>query len=102
LGINVYFLSLNPGPLNRITASAEYKIRLPQSSEPFTQIINGEESTFLTKKPRHDYQFSLDFMFSKAFGISVQHRYGSVPPVFKLVDNKVSLGIVFKLKQANK
>lgn len=100
-GVNTYFLFRDPGPLNRITASAEYKIRLPRSAEPFTRFINDEETTFLTKKPRHDYLFSLDFMFTEAFGISVQHRYGSVPPVFKLIDNKVSLGLVFKLKQKN-
>lgn len=101
-GVNAYFLSLKPWKLERITFSAEYLLRLPRSAEPFTGYVAGKKATFLTRKPRHDFGVNLDFMFSKAFGLTLQERYGSLPPTFKLVDNKVSAGLVIKLKQANK
>jgi hypothetical protein len=101
-GVNAYFLSLKPWKLERITFSAEYLLRLPRSAEPFTGYVGGEKTTFLTRKPRHDFGINLDFMFSKALGLTIQDRYGSLPPAFKFVNNKVSAGLVIKLKQANK
>jgi hypothetical protein len=41
-------------------------------------------------------------MFSDALGISLKYQYGSLPPAFKFVDHSTSVGLTFKLKQANK
>jgi hypothetical protein len=43
----------------------------------------------------------LNMMFSKAFGITAQYRWGSLPPVFQLVDHRVVVGLTLQLKQAN-
>jgi hypothetical protein len=101
-GVNAYFVALNPPMLKRIDFSAEYQVRLLSSAEPFTETINGEEVTTLRKKPRHHVGSDLDFMFSDALGITLKYRYGSLPPAFKFVDHSVSVGLTFKLKQANK
>lgn len=102
-GVNAYFVALNPPRVfKRIDFSAGYKIRLLSSAEPFTETINDEEVTTLTKKPRHHVSSDLDFMFSDSLGITLKYRYGSLPPAFKFVDHSGSVGLTFKLKQANK
>lgn len=99
-GIAAYFVALNPPGLNRINFTTEYRVRLLQSAEPFTQKINDEDVTTLIKKPRHYVASDLDFMFSKALGISVKYRYGSLPPAFKFIDHSASVGLTFQIKQA--
>lgn len=101
-GANAYFVALNPPVFKRVDFSTEYKVRLPRTSEPFTQTINDKEITTLEKKPRHYVGSNLDFMFSDALGISLKYQYGSLPPAFKFVNHTTSLGLTFKLKQANK
>lgn len=102
LGANAYLVALNALGLNRINFSAEYQVRVMHSAEPFTKKIGDDDITILTKKPRHHVGVNTDFMFSKAFGITLQYRYGTLPPAFKFVDHSVSAGLTFKLKQANK
>jgi len=101
-GANAYFVALNPPIFKRIDFSTEYKVRLLNSAEPFTETINDKEITTLKKGSRHYVESSLDFMFSKALGITLKYQYGSLPPAFKFVDHSVSMGLTFKLKQARK
>lgn len=102
-GANAYFTVFKPfKQLARITYNTEYKLRLPRSAEIFYQTIDGEEQKSLTKRPRHYIATDLDFMFTDAVGIALKHRYGSLPPAFKLVDNKVSVGLVVQFQQVNK
>jgi hypothetical protein len=102
LGSTVYFVVRDIAKLNRISFTTEYKVRLLNSFEPFTESINGTDVVSLRKKPRHYVASDLDLMFSDAFGITIKYRYGSLPPAFKFVNNSVSIGLTFKLKQANK
>jgi hypothetical protein len=102
VGVNAYLLALNTPLFNRISLNSEYKLRLPQSAEPFTERINGENITSLTKRPRHYFGTDLNLLFTSAYGITISYRYGSLPPAFKLVDHKVSIGFTLQLKQANK
>ena len=99
-GMTAYFVALNPPGLKRINFTTEYKVRLPRSDEPFTQEINGKDVTTLEKKPRHYVASDLDLMFSKAFGITIKYRYGSLPPAFKFIDHSASIGLTFQIKQA--
>lgn len=101
-GANAYFLALDPPLFRRIDFSTEYKVRLLNSREPFTETVGGDEVTTLSKKPRHYVGSDLDLMFSDALGVSLKYRYGSLPPQFKFVDHSASVGLTFKLKQANK
>ena len=42
----------------------------------------------------------LDFMFTDAWGITIKHEYGRIPPAFRLVDNTTGVGLVFMFSQA--
>jgi hypothetical protein len=102
LGAASYFYVLKPWILDRINFNTEYKLRLPQSAEIFTQTIDGEKQTFFTKRPRHYAASDLDFMFAPSYGLALKYRYGTLPPAFKLVDSKVSVGFVLQFQQTNK
>lgn len=101
-GVGAYFYVLKPWVFDRISFNTEYKLRLPQSAEIFTETVDGNKQTFLTKKPRHYVATDLNFMFSQSYGLALKYRYGTLPPAFKLVDNKVSIGFVLQLQQTNK
>ena len=101
-GAGAYFLILKPGIFERISLTSEYKVRFPRSAEIFTETVNGSKMTFLTKRPRHYVATDLSFMFAPSYGIALKYRYGALPPAFKLVDNKVSVGFVLQLLQTNK
>jgi hypothetical protein len=101
-GMNAYFVALAPKFFNRINVSANYILRLPQTAEPFTEKINGTKISSLTKRPRHNIGIDIGFMFAPSYGLTLSYRYGSLPPDFKLVDHKVSVGFTVQLKQANK
>jgi hypothetical protein len=101
-GVNAYLVALQPKVFSRVNISASYLLRLPRSAEPFTEKIDGEKVTSLTKRPRHYVSIDSQFMFSPAYGFTVSYRHGSLPPDFKFVDNKVSAGFVLQFKQANK
>ncbi len=53
------------------------------------QIGRGPRDYLLTK-------FNLNF--TKSFGTSLSYEYGRIPPSFKFVDNKLSLGLTYKIK----
>lgn len=101
-GVNFTLVALKPPLFKRIDFNAGYLVRILSSAEPFTKTINDEDVTTLEKKPRHHVGSDLDFMFSDALGVTLKYRYGSLPPAFKFVDHSVSVGLTFKLKQANK
>jgi hypothetical protein len=103
-GAGAYLVALEPRYLEAITMSAEYVVRLPSSAEIYSEKIRGiEDPVFsLTKKPRHHVGINSDFMFSTYFGMTVDYRWGSLPPTFNMVDHKVTGGIKLKLKQTNK
>jgi hypothetical protein len=44
----------------------------------------------------------LNFLFTDAYGLSLQYRYGTLPPAFRLERPNVKLGFVIQLKQANR
>ena len=101
-GVNAYFVALAPKFFNRVNLSANYILRLPQTAEPFTQKVNGEKVTSLTTRPRHHVDLDLGLMFAPSYGLSIGYRYGSLPPDFKFVDHKITVGFTLQLKQANK
>lgn len=51
---------------------------------------------FIGRNPRDYVQTKVQFEMSKYFAITLGHEYGALPPNFKLVDNKYSVGFVYK------
>jgi hypothetical protein len=100
-GATAYFTALNPPGLKRINFTTEYKVRVLQSAEPFIEKINEKDVVSFLKKPRHYVASDMDLMFSKALGITLKYRYGSLPPAFRFIDHSASIGLTFQMKQAH-
>ena len=101
-GAAAYLLALDTPIFDRIAFNANYEVRLPLSAEIYSETEGGNEFFSLTRKPRHRVGADLNFLFSAAYGLSVQYRYGTLPPAFKLERPNVRLGFVVQLKQANR
>jgi len=48
--------------------------------------------------PRDHVEVKFNVNFSKSFGSTISYEYGSLPPSFKLVDHKTSIGLTYKIK----
>ena len=89
--------------LDRITISAEYTVRFPATRELFYETRDlpddADPVPSLTKKPRHYVEASARFMATKWFGFEAKYKFGSLPPVFQIVDHSASFGLTFMVKQ---
>lgn len=83
--------------------TSAYTLRLPAVDEIFTSTttVNGQsvDVPFLSSKARHYIKQELDFKLSDFFSLALKHEYGAIPPAFRMVDHKASVGITFSLRQ---
>jgi hypothetical protein len=92
--------------IKKILLSSSYRARIPAFSEISTNTVMVPGSTkpkdifSLSSATRNHVQSELDFMFTDAWGITLKHEYGRIPPAFRLVDNTASVGLVFMFSQA--
>src|SRR5208337_1424633 len=99
-------ISPNLSFLSKISLSATYAVRIPALPEVFTPTtLNNKGQTVdvpvLSTQARHHVTDELDFTFSKPFALTIKHEYGEVPPVFRVVDHKVSIGLTIMFQQKN-
>jgi hypothetical protein len=89
--------------LDRITLSAEYALRVPATRELFLETRGLTEDAdpvpLLTRKARHYVTASARFMITKWVGFEAKYEFGSLPPVFQVVDHGASVGLTFMAKQ---
>jgi hypothetical protein len=53
---------------------------------------------FLGRGPRDYLKTTLEYDFDKFTGFTLSYEYGRLPPNYELVDNKYSVGLVYKFK----
>lgn len=96
---NLFFEPALSG-LNRIEIDAEYTRRWPLRRELRFQEDKDKNLTLLeiTKRPRDYVRANINFMFREDFGGTIGYEYGELPPSFKLVDHKLKIGLVYKIK----
>jgi hypothetical protein len=98
-GASVYlnFFTGN-GLVDAISLQTDYIRRWPLRGEiSFTEDKDKNLiPLFIGRNPRDYVQSKVQFEMSKYFAITIGHEYGSLPPNFKLVDNKYSVGFVYK------
>lgn len=98
-GLHVYlnfFKSSSPG--RQAFIESEYIRRWPLLSEP--TFSPNQSGTLVLKSvgtnPRDYVTTKMEYDFVDYFGITVQHDYGELPPVFTKVKNKYTIGLVLK------
>jgi hypothetical protein len=87
-----------------IHLTSDYKLRAPTRAEVFTNTKTDSagktvDVPFLSTKPRHYIKNELGFTLWDPISFTVTHEYGTIPPAFRLVDHKVSLGLTLSLQQ---
>lgn len=93
--------------LQKIELSGTDTLRIPATDEIFTytHYISQTGKTVslptLSTKVRNHVKGELDLTIAKPFSISVQYEDGELPPAYKTINNKVTIGIKVALKQAN-
>jgi hypothetical protein len=87
-----------------ISLSGYYRVRLPAFDEPFIKTTDSVTTVSLTTKPRHWVELDLSYspFAFKYIAFTAQYQYGDLPPVFTLVDHKVSVGLTLKAAQSSK
>lgn len=87
-----------------IHLTSNYKLRLPAKAEVFTNTTTDASGKtvdvpFLSTKPRHYVKNELGFTLWDPISFTITHEYGVIPPAFRLVDHKVSIGFTLALQQ---
>ena len=101
VGANVYLLAMRPAAmLDRVTLAAEYVLRLPRTEEPFTRTLDGVTTTTLTRRARPYLRVDLALQFKPGYGVTLKYEDGSLPPAFRRVERRLSLGVTVQLARA--
>ena len=97
--LNLVFPIQSAG-LHDVSFEGSYIRRWPLRSElSFEDDDDGNPQPLsIGKGPRDYVTTKLNVDFTKAFGLSVSYEYGSLPPTFKLVDHKTTIGLTYKIK----
>lgn len=83
--------------------ASTYRVRLPATSEVYTLTSTNAagkaiDNPALSTQARHYIKNELNFVLWKPLSFSITHEYGTLPPAFRLVDQKVSIGFTFALQ----
>jgi hypothetical protein len=87
------------------TFSASWQARIPFTPEPFTTAqflpddtgkISRQKVVSLRQNTRHYVQVDATWNVTKLIGIQAEYKYGSLPPLFELVNHQATIGFVFK------
>lgn len=98
LGANGVFAVQTKKPLlDSISLQSEYIRRWSMTSEVGVEKDGSNYiPVFAGRGPRDYVQTKIEFGFNDYFGFAIGHEYGRLPPNFKLLDQKFTLGLVFK------
>jgi hypothetical protein len=100
----VFQQEITPDDLHRFSVDLSLTARKPLSDEPFVTAENiaGKSTAVvrLNRKVRQEIEGAVIWNINPFLGVQAQYKYGSLPPVFKLADHQVSVGLTFKAKRA--
>lgn len=97
------------GPFKSVDFVSAYEVRLLARPELILEtrkdqlasrgVATDKPLPLLSRQARHHWTNTIGLNVTDAFGFSVQHEYGSLPPTFTFVDHKLQIGLVYKIKQ---
>jgi hypothetical protein len=86
--------------LNRVVFISDYTARILARDELFQETRHVSTPVpELRAGTRHYINNSINFMFNDYAGINLAYEYGSLPPTFKFLNHRVTLGVLLQLKQ---
>jgi hypothetical protein len=93
--------------LQQVSLTVTDSVRIPATNEIFTNLhfISATEKTatlpVLSTQVRNHVSTQLALTVAKPFSITVKYENGELPPAFRTVKNKVTIGLTVTLKQSN-
>jgi hypothetical protein len=77
------------------SVGAVYRVRLPAFDEPFITDYHRQKAVGLNTKARNwvDVTATYNPFHWRYFSFQTEYKYGSLPPIFSLVDHSVTVGI---------
>jgi hypothetical protein len=75
-----------------VSVDGHYTVRSLFHPEPFKQAGVNDGNEFNSTKARHYIAVNLARTIVKGANLTVQYRYGSLPPTYSFVDNQVTIG----------
>jgi len=90
-GAALYITILHPLHLKKIVWTTDYRDRILATKEPFVD-TRAKGRTYLARGSRHHLTNQVTLNFNEFFALDIKHEYGSLPPAFKFVDHKLTLG----------
>jgi len=92
VGADLYFNLPKVAKYPLLSVDGHYTVRSPFNPEPFKEqaVNNGNE--FYSTKARHYIAVNLARTLAKGANLTVQYRYGSLPPTFTFVDHQITIG----------
>ncbi|MGI8741713.1 MAG: hypothetical protein ACR2NN_03915 [Bryobacteraceae bacterium] len=97
--------------LDSIQLTSAYQVRLPSAPEIFfddkfapidpSTGKKGKTPPMLGTQARHSVDTKLTYNVSKWAGLTLEHTYGSLPPVFIKTEHSFTVGLSFTLKQTS-
>jgi hypothetical protein len=89
---------------NVFAITGSYRVRLPALDEPFENSLHQTTIVDLTTKARNWVEADITYApwsFQYA-SLIAKYQYGSLPPMFNLVDHKFTLGLTLQAVQSRK
>jgi len=96
LGAQAEKIFIKPWKFQSIKIASTYQVRLLAEPEVFTREIHGALKGFKGTQARNYVSTTFSFMFSKTFGVTLQHEYGALPPSYVLLDNRGTIGFTYQ------
>ena len=89
---------------NVFAITTTYRVRLPALDEPFEKTLHQITTVDLTTKARNWIQVEVTYApwAFKYVALDAKYQYGSLPPLFNLVDHKFTLGLTLQAVQSRK
>ena len=102
-----YIRATKPDPGNpyQFEITSTFVDRIEGFREPFltTAIQNGKSVTVVNfgRNPREYLETDLTWNITPLLGLTAKHTWGSLPPLFNMTGNQVTIGLTFKAKLPN-
>lgn len=107
VGADAGYVIFGSGDDPKVQVTASYQGRILFADEPFTTVqdvpnaqgvVQRTKVVDMRSNMRHFTKNAIVWNATKLIGFTIEHRYGSLPPLFERVRNQFTLGFVFKAK----
>lgn len=92
-GVALYAVFPGALGLDELRWTSTYRARVLLAKEAFTDLRDDEQPfSSVARGTRHEWKDELALKVTPIFSLTLTHDYGSLPPAFKILDHRVTMG----------